>query len=77
MSSEGGATTLETEMAKGTLPLFFQFLNYSNHYQMPMHVDIFKELGVKSVSIGYIDDLHGIEYRPGADLLRHRRASTS
>jgi hypothetical protein len=34
-SAEGGATTLESEMAKGQLPLFFQFLNYSNHYQIP------------------------------------------
>ena len=47
MSSEGGATTLETEMKKGTLPWFFQFLNYSNHYQMPVFADICKELGVE------------------------------
>jgi branched-chain amino acid transport system substrate-binding protein len=63
MSAEGGATTLETEMAKGNLPWFFQALNYSNHYQMPMLAEICKELGVKTSSVMYIDDLHGIEYQ--------------
>ncbi len=68
MSAEGGATTLETEMAKGALPLFFQALNYSNHYQMPAFADIAAELGMKSASIGYIDDLHGIEYSSQATI---------
>jgi branched-chain amino acid transport system substrate-binding protein len=68
MSAEGGATTLETEMAKGKLPLFFQCLNYSNHYQMPAFAEIAAELGIKSASIGYIDDLHGIEYQSQAQI---------
>jgi branched-chain amino acid transport system substrate-binding protein len=67
-SAEGGATTLESEMAKGQLPLFFQFLNYSNHYQIPVQVDIFKEVGAKTVSIAYLDDLHGIEYNGQAQV---------
>ncbi len=55
-------------MAKGTLPLFFQFLNYSNHYQMPVFADIMQELGVKTVSIMYLEDLHGIEYQSQAQI---------
>jgi ABC-type branched-subunit amino acid transport system substrate-binding protein len=62
MSAEGGATTLENEMKKGTMPLYFQVLNYSNHAQMPVFAEICAELGIKTASIGYIDDLHGIEY---------------
>ncbi len=62
MSSEGGATTLEAEMAKGALPWWFQFLNYSNHYQMPVMAEIMTELGAKTAVSMYIDDLHGIEY---------------
>jgi len=68
MSAEGGATTLETEMAKGKLPLFFQVLNYSNHAQMPVFAEICAELGIKTASIGYIDDLHGIEYQSQAQI---------
>jgi len=68
MSSEGGATTLEQEMAKGSLPLFFQVLNYSNHAQMPVFAEICKELGIKSASVAYIDDLHGIEYQAQAQI---------
>ncbi len=67
-SAEGGATTLEAEMAKGTLPLFFQVLNYSNHCQMPVFADIMQELGVKTVSIMYLEDLHGIEYQSQAQI---------
>jgi branched-chain amino acid transport system substrate-binding protein len=67
-SAEGGATTLEAEMAKGTLPLFFQFLNYSNHYQMPVFAEICAELGAKTASVAYIDDLHGIEYQSQAQV---------
>lgn len=65
-SSEGGATTLETEMQKGSLPWFFQCLNYSNHYQMPAMAEIGKELGIKTASVIYLDDLHGIEYNAQA-----------
>lgn len=67
-SAEGGATTLEAEMAKGSLPLFFQFLNYSNHYQMPVFAEIMAELGAKTCSIVYLEDLHGIEYQSQAQV---------
>jgi branched-chain amino acid transport system substrate-binding protein len=63
MSAEGGATTLEAEMAKGKLPLYFQVLNYSNHAQMPVFAELCTELGIKTSSVGYLDDLHGIEYQ--------------
>ncbi len=66
MSAEGGATTLEKEMQSGKLPYFFQFLNYSDHNQMPVFADILEELGAKTASVMYIDDLHGIEYQAQA-----------
>jgi branched-chain amino acid transport system substrate-binding protein len=68
MSGEGGASTLETRMRAGELPYHFQFLNYSNHAQMPAMRAIAQELGIKTVSIGYLDDLHGIEYNAQAQL---------
>jgi ABC-type branched-subunit amino acid transport system substrate-binding protein len=68
MSAEGGATTLENEMAKGSLPMYFQFLNYSNHAQMPVLGELCKEVGITSASIAYIDDLHGIEYQAQAQI---------
>jgi branched-chain amino acid transport system substrate-binding protein len=63
ISGEGGATSLEAEMAKGSLPYYFQILNYSNHAQMPAFAEICKELGMKTSSVVYLDDLHGIEYQ--------------
>lgn len=66
MSAEGGATTLEKELQKGTLPYFFQALNYSNHDQMPAFAKILAEVGAKSVAVVYLDDLHGIEYQAQA-----------
>jgi branched-chain amino acid transport system substrate-binding protein len=66
MSAEGGATTLEAKMKD--LPWFFQFLNYSNHAQMPAMADIMAELGAKTCSIVYLDDLHGIEYQGQAEV---------
>jgi branched-chain amino acid transport system substrate-binding protein len=68
MSAEGGATTLEEDLKKSPLPYFFQVLNYSNHYQLPTFAEIMKEAGAKSVSICYIDDLHGIEYQKQAQI---------
>ena len=68
MSAEGGATTLETEMAKGALPWYFQFLNYSNHFQMPVMAEIMAEVGATTASSMYIDDLHGIEYSSQAQV---------
>ncbi len=61
MGAEGGATTAEKELPN--MPNVFMVLNYSNHYQMPVLAEIFKEAGVKSVAIMFIEDLHGIEYR--------------
>jgi branched-chain amino acid transport system substrate-binding protein len=66
LSAEGGATTLEKEMEKGTLPYFFQILNYSDRYQMPVFAEIMAELGCKTASLIYMDDLHGIEYQSQA-----------
>jgi branched-chain amino acid transport system substrate-binding protein len=66
MSAEGGATTLEPKMKD--LPWHFQFLNYSNHYQMPVFADILLELGAKTAAIIYLDDLHGIEYNTQGEL---------
>ena len=66
MSAEGGATTLEPKMKD--LPYFFQFLNYSDHYQMPVMADLLKELGATTASIIYLDDLHGIEYNAQAQI---------
>jgi branched-chain amino acid transport system substrate-binding protein len=60
IGAEGGATSLSQTMNK--VPYFFMVLQFSNHYQMPVMADIFQELGVKSVGINFIEDLHGIEY---------------
>ena len=68
MSAEGGATTLSKQMEAGKLPWVFQFLNYSDHNQMPVMSDIMAELGMKSFAIMYIDDLHGIEYNAQAQI---------
>jgi branched-chain amino acid transport system substrate-binding protein len=68
MSAEGGATTLEKEMEKGNLPYFFQVLNYSDHYQTPTFTALMQELGMKTASVVYIDDLHGIEYQAQAQI---------
>ncbi len=59
MSAEGGATTLEPKMKD--LPWFFQFLNYSNHYQMPVD-------GRHLEGTGCHDRLHHLPRRPP----RHR-----
>lgn len=59
MGAEGGATTI-TDMIGG-LPYFFAVLNYGDH-QIPALADIFEEVGVKTVAITYVEDLHGIEY---------------
>jgi branched-chain amino acid transport system substrate-binding protein len=68
MSAEGGATTLETEMKKGTLPYFFQCVNYSNHAHLPAFAEVMSEVGAKTASVVYLDDLHGIEYQAQAQI---------
>jgi branched-chain amino acid transport system substrate-binding protein len=60
IGAEGGATSLSEIMH--TVPYFFMVLQFSNHYQMPVLADVFEEVGVKSVGINFIEDLHGIEY---------------
>jgi branched-chain amino acid transport system substrate-binding protein len=60
MGAEGGATTIR-DMLPG-MPYFFGVLNFSDHYQMPVLADLFKEMGVKTAGIMFIEDLHGIEY---------------
>jgi branched-chain amino acid transport system substrate-binding protein len=60
IGAEGGATTLAPLMP--TMPYFFMVLQFSDHYQMPVLADVFKEVGVKTVGINFIEDLHGIEY---------------
>jgi branched-chain amino acid transport system substrate-binding protein len=49
------------ELKKLSLPYFFQVLNFSET-QAPAIVNIYKEVGVKSVAVVFRGDLHGIEY---------------
>jgi branched-chain amino acid transport system substrate-binding protein len=60
LCGEGGATTLEPQLAN--MPTVFAVLNYSNHFQLPMFVDLIKEKGAKTVYICFMNDLHGAEY---------------
>ncbi len=60
IGAEGGATTIK-DMLPG-MPYFFMVLPFSDHFQMPVLGDIFREMGVKTVAINFIEDLHGIEY---------------
>jgi branched-chain amino acid transport system substrate-binding protein len=60
IGAEGGAKTIRQEVAK--YPMFFGLLNFSDWYEIPTLVEIFKEVGVESVAMIYLDDLHGIEY---------------
>jgi len=59
LGAEGGATTIR-DMLPG-MPYFFPILSFSDH-QMPVLADLYKELGVKTAAIMFIEDLHGIEY---------------
>jgi branched-chain amino acid transport system substrate-binding protein len=63
IGAEGGSDTLRTTIAK--YPNYFSVLNYSET-QIPAQVDVFKELGVTSVYIVFIQDTHGIEYSGAA-----------
>ena len=63
MGGSGGALKLKAIISK--YPYFFQVLNFADT-QMPALADVFTEVGVKSVYMAYIQDLHGIEYRDGA-----------
>jgi branched-chain amino acid transport system substrate-binding protein len=59
MGGSGGALKLKGIISK--LPYFFQVLNFAD-YHIPAIADVFTEVGVKSVYIAYIQDLHGLEY---------------
>jgi branched-chain amino acid transport system substrate-binding protein len=60
IGGEGGATTLEPQLA--TMPYVFTVLNYSNHFQLPVFTDLLVEKGAKTVYICFMNDLHGAEY---------------
>ena len=59
MGAEGGALKLN-EYASA-LPYFFAVLNFADT-QMPALAEMYKENGIKSVAMIYIDELHGVEY---------------
>ncbi len=60
LGAEGGCTTLTAMLPE--LPYVFGVLNYADYYQIPTLTDIFVDLGVETVAIIYINDLHGVEY---------------
>jgi branched-chain amino acid transport system substrate-binding protein len=60
LCGEGGATTLEPQLAN--MPTVFAVLNYSNHFQLPVFTDLLVEKGAKTVYICFMNDLHGAEY---------------
>ena len=59
VGAEGGALKIGEYAA--ALPYFFAVLNFADT-QMPAMADLYKENGIKTVAIIYIDDLHGREY---------------
>ncbi len=59
MGGSGGAVKLKKQMPK--YPYYFQVLNGGDDH-MPAAADVFKEVGIKTVFIAYIQDLHGLEY---------------
>jgi branched-chain amino acid transport system substrate-binding protein len=60
LGSEGGATTMEPLLAN--MPYIFSVLNYSNHFQIPVFVDLIAAKGAKTAYICFMNDLHGAEY---------------
>jgi branched-chain amino acid transport system substrate-binding protein len=69
IGAEGGLSTVSAKDAKVNLkdmPYFFGILNFAEHYQIPALTDIYEEIGVKTASIIFIEDLHGIEYSEAA-----------
>ena len=59
MGAEGSAVQILAYAE--ALPYFFAVLNHADT-QMPALADLYKENGIKSVAIIYLDDLHGREY---------------
>ncbi len=60
MASEGGATSLHEQVKEN--PYIFGDLQFADWNQVPVLISVMQEVGVKSVGIFYIDDLHGMEY---------------
>ena len=61
--AEGGSA--ETSSQYEDYPLFFPTLNHSST-QIPALTEVFKEMGITTAYVTYIDDLHGLEYRNAA-----------
>jgi len=59
IGEEGGSRSLQK--FKSDFPYFFSVLN-TDVQQMPVLAKIFADVGVKTVAITYIEDLHGTEY---------------
>ena len=60
IAGEAGARSIEGLLPD--FPMFFGLLSYSDHYDMPALFEIYKEVGVKTVAMIYVEDLHGLEY---------------
>ncbi len=67
MASEGGATSLHEQVKEN--PYIFGDLQFADWNQVPVLISVMQEVGVKSVGIFYIDDLHGLEYSGVAEEL--------
>ncbi len=65
MASEGGATSLHEQVKEN--PYIFGDLQFADWNQVPVLISVMQELGVQSVGIFYIDDLHGMEYSSVAE----------
>ena len=63
IGEEGGSRSLQK--FKSDFPYFFSVLN-TDIQQMPVLAKIFADVGVKTVAITYIEDLHGTEYSGAA-----------
>ena len=59
LGAEGGADSLKEQIE--ACPNFFSVLNIAGN-QVPVLLDIFKEVGAKTMYVAYIEDLHGTEY---------------
>ncbi len=60
IGAEGGLSTLKDKMKN--MPYLFGTLSFSDWNEVPALIKIYKKLGIKTVAIMYIDDLHGVEY---------------
>jgi branched-chain amino acid transport system substrate-binding protein len=63
VGGEGGALKINEYGA--ALPYFFPMLNHSET-QVPVLADIYKKMGIRSVAIVYLEDLHGTEFQTTA-----------